>query len=170
MTFKLAPAATLCLAMACAPESGPNAQSPEQRAMAAERQADGTCQAREDVPAIYEQVPGQVQVVQAERAADGTVIRAPIYRNATVPKVVRPRGELRFAAPCPETMTTEFISPLQRALLARGYYTDRITGRKDTNTVAAVRRYQSDNGLESGHLSLETARALGIVAVALPES
>ncbi len=165
MTFKLATAAALCLVAACTPRTGPGMPGPEQQPMAAERQADGTCQAREVVPAIYEQVPGQVQVVQAERAADGTVIRPPIYRNATVPQVVRPRGELRFETPCPETMKPEFIATLQRALLARGYYTAAITGRLDQATVASVRRYQSDNGMDSGHLSIETARELGIVAV-----
>ncbi|WP_146587598.1 peptidoglycan-binding domain-containing protein [Puniceibacterium confluentis] len=168
MIIRLAPAAALCLVVACAPQGGPGASGPEQAALAAERRSDGSCQAREIVPAIYEQVPGQVQVVQAERAADGTVIRPPIYRNATVPKIVRPRGEIRFEVPCPETMTPEFIATLQRALLARGYYTAAITGRMDSATVAAVRRYQSGRGLDSGHLALDTARDLGLVAVALP--
>ena len=34
------------------------------------------------------------QVVQAEIAEDGTVLRPPIYRNTSVPKIVRPRVTL----------------------------------------------------------------------------
>lgn len=135
-----------------------------------ERMSDGTCQAREVVPAIYEEVMGEVQVVQAEIAEDGTVIRPPIYRNATVPRVVTPRREIRFQVPCPEEMTPEFIGTVQRALLARGYYRGIITRRMDAATVEAVRRYQSERGLPSGHLALDTAQELGLIAIDLPES
>lgn len=133
------------------------------------RAADGTCRAREVVPAIYEHVMGEVQVVQAEIAEDGTVIRPPIYRRAPVPRVVRPRDEMSFVAPCPEQQTPEFIASLQRALAARGYFAGNVTGVMDAPTAAAVRKYQSERGLESGQVSLETARALGLAAVELPE-
>lgn len=163
MTRKDALMAALLLTCACAPAG----QDRETAAMATTQDPDGTCWAREVIPAIYQQVPGQVQVVQAELAADGTVIRPPIYRNATVPKVVRPRGEIRFQAPCPARMTPDFIASVQRALGARGYYSGPISARMDADTVAAIRRFQSERGLASGQLSLDTARDLGLVAVEL---
>ena len=131
---------------------------------------DGHCYAAEPIPAVYEQVPGQVQVIQAEIAPDGTVIRPPIYRNATVPKLVRERSETRFKAPCPDQITPSFISSLQRALLARGYYSGEVTGSWTGGTRAALRRYQAERGLDSEQVSLDTARELGLSAVDLPES
>ncbi|WGW02280.1 peptidoglycan-binding domain-containing protein [Tropicibacter oceani] len=124
-----------------------------------------SCWAREATPAVYEQVMGEVQVVQAEIAPDGTVLRPPIYRKAPVPRVVRPRAEIKFEAPCPEQLTPEFISSLQRALAARGYFAGNVTGRLDAPTAAALRKYQEERGLASAQLSLETARSLGLVAV-----
>ncbi|SFD49836.1 peptidoglycan-binding domain-containing protein [Roseivivax sediminis] len=129
----------------------------------------GNCFALEPIPAIYEQVPGQVQVVQAEIAEDGTVIRPPIYRNATVPRVVRPRGQMRFEVPCPDRLTPEFVSSVQRALEVRGLYAGPVSGRIGDATRAAIRAYQSERGLESDRLSLETARSLGLIEVELPE-
>jgi hypothetical protein len=163
-------AAGLLLGAACTPSQTVSRNAAEAQALATTQDSNGTCWAREITPAIYEQVPGQVQVVQAELDPSGRVIRPPVYRNATVPRIVKPRGELRFRAPCPDQMTPEFIASVQRALLARGYYRGAVTGRMDTETVAAVRRYQSENGLDSGHLSLDTARGLGLVAVDLTES
>lgn len=129
---------------------------------------DGTCRASDLRPAIYEHVMGEVQVVQAEIAEDGTVVRPPIYRKAPVPRLVRERGEITFEAPCPEQMTVEFIASVQRALAARGYFSGNVSGALDAPTTAAIRTYQSERGLNSAQLSLETARALGLVAVELP--
>ncbi|KUF12246.1 peptidoglycan-binding domain-containing protein [Pseudoponticoccus marisrubri] len=131
--------------------------------------ADGTCRAREATPAVYEHVMGEVQVVQAEIAEDGTVLRAPVYRRAPVPRIVRPRGEFTFEAPCPEVMTQEFIASVQRALAARGYFAGNVNGQLDAPTATAIGKYQTERGLESDQLSLETARALGLIAVELPQ-
>ncbi|KMK67980.1 putative peptidoglycan binding protein [Puniceibacterium sp. IMCC21224] len=155
--------AALTFVGACAPAD--MATRAEMQAVAVEHAPDGSCFAREVTPAVYEQVPGQVQVVQAEYTSDGTMTRPPIYRNASVPRIVRPRGEIRFAAPCPAQMTPEVISSLQRALAARGYFNGTATGRMDATTVDAVRRFQTDRGLKSAHLSLETTRTLGLIAV-----
>lgn len=157
--------ALLVLLAACAAPQLPEDEAP----LPTETAADGSCWAREHVPAIYEQVAGEVLVVQAEIAEDGTVLRAPIYRRTQVPKLVRPRGELRFEAPCPAQMTPEFIASVQRALAARGHFAGSVTGEMDAPTRAALRRYQSARGLDSGQLSLETAKALGLVAVDLAD-
>ncbi|WP_240705206.1 peptidoglycan-binding domain-containing protein [Pacificoceanicola onchidii] len=127
--------------------------------------ASRVCRAREQTPAVYEQVMGEVQVVQAVLAPDGTVLRPPVYRKGPVPRIVRPRAEISFEAPCPEQMTPDFVASLQRALGARGYFAGNVTGQMDAPTAAALKRYQAERGLDSAQLSLETARALGLVAV-----
>jgi hypothetical protein len=164
----LMPAAFLALVACTSPTETPDETADAGAVADGTRQPDGICRARETIPAIYEQVMGEVQVVQAEIAEDGTVIRPPIYRRAPVPRIVRPRNSITFEAPCPDTMTPDFVASLQRALAARGHYAGTITGRLDAPTAAAIRDYQSERGLDSAQVSLETARALGLVAVALP--
>lgn len=125
----------------------------------------GRCWATEPVPAIYEQVGGEILVIPAETAPDGTVLRAPVYRRAMVPRLVRPRGEIRFETPCPALLTPGFVASLQRALAARGYYVGAPTGRMDAPTRSAVGQYQARHGLDSDQLSVETARDMGLIAV-----
>ena len=129
----LSAGALLALA-ACASATGPAPENAT-RAVAvpisppalAERTAHGTCRTREVTPAVYEQVMGEVQVVQAQIADDGTVLNPPIYRRAPVPRLVRARSEISFEAPCPEVLTPEFIASLQRALAVRGYFAGNVT-------------------------------------------
>lgn len=166
MTRFFAPLSALALLAACS-TSQPvtRAATPMGPPPMPEADASGNCWARETTPAVYEQVMGEVQVVQAEIAEDGTVIRPPIYRKAPVARVVTPRGEMKFEAPCPPYFTPEFIASLQRALAVRGYFHGNVTGALDAPTTAAVKKYQSERGLISGQLSLETARSLGLIAV-----
>ena len=129
---------------------------------------DGSCHGSAQIPAIYEQVIGEIEVIQAEIAPDGTVLRPPVYRRAPVPRLVRPRTQMRFETPCPDQVTPDFIASLQRALRARDYYSGAITGTMTPQTTTAIRHYQSERGLESGQVSLQTARALGLIEVQLP--
>ncbi|CUH76166.1 peptidoglycan-binding domain-containing protein [Tropicibacter naphthalenivorans] len=165
-----APLIAMALVAACsAPEPVSRASTPEPQPVGpppmATPSGDGGCIAHEITPAVYEQVMGEVQVIQAEIAPDGTVVRPPVYRKAPVPRIVRPRAQITFDAPCPEQLTPEFIASIQRALGARGYFSGNVTGMLDAPTTAAIRRYQSDRGLNSAQLSLETARGLGLIAV-----
>src|ERR1700757_2580545 len=53
------------------------------------------------------------------------------------------------------------IADVQRALKEQGFYYGEITGQKDADTVAAIRRYQIRNGLEiNGELNEETLRSI----------
>src|SRR2546426_3692686 len=55
----------------------------------------------------------------------------------------------------------EAIASVQRALKNQGFYYGEITGRKDADTTAAIRRYQIRNGLKiTGELDTETQRSL----------
>ncbi len=58
----------------------------------------------------------------------------------------------------------ETIASAQRALKNQGFYYGEITGRKDADTSAAIRRYQIRNGLKiTGELDSETQRSLRVM-------
>ena len=123
------------------------------------------CFASEPIPAVYEQVMGEIRVVPPHVGPDG-YFNPPVYRRTAVAREVRPREDRSFEAPCPAEITRDFVAALQRALAARGFYAGAPTGRLDPPTRAAIRRYQADRGLDSAKLSIETARSLGAIAVA----
>jgi hypothetical protein len=75
--------------------------------------------------------------------------------------------EVAFRVPCPEQVTTEFLSTLQRALAVRGYYDGAVTGRADAATRAAVQAFQREHGFNSPILTLETAQRLGLVPITI---
>ena len=53
------------------------------------------------------------------------------------------------------------ISEVQQSLKDQGYYYGQITGQKDADTSAAIRRYQIRNGLEiTGDLNEETLKSI----------
>ena len=54
------------------------------------------------------------------------------------------------------------IAAMQQALQVRGYYAGPIDGLYTDKTSEALLRFQKDNKMASGQLTLETARALGI--------
>ncbi|HJX98611.1 MAG TPA: peptidoglycan-binding domain-containing protein [Chthoniobacterales bacterium] len=55
------------------------------------------------------------------------------------------------------------VESAQQALKDEGFYYGEVTGAKDTDTTAAIRRYQIRNGLQiTGDLNEETLKALGI--------
>jgi peptidoglycan hydrolase-like protein with peptidoglycan-binding domain len=55
------------------------------------------------------------------------------------------------------------IASVQQALKDQGFYYGEITGTKDADTTAAIRRYQIRNGLKiTGELSPETEKSLGL--------
>ncbi|WP_428925958.1 peptidoglycan-binding domain-containing protein [Marinibacterium sp. SX1] len=127
-----------------------------------------TCWHRIVTPAVVETVTAHVLLQPTEVMADGTVTRPAIYKTETRQQIVREREETWFETPCPEDMTPEFIASLQRALRVRGFYIAPVTGQMDSATRNAVSRYQARDGLDSGILSLKSARDLGLVSV-LPQ-
>lgn len=55
------------------------------------------------------------------------------------------------------------IASVQQTLKDQGFYYGEITGTKDADTVAAIRRYQIRNGLQiTGELNAETQKSLGL--------
>lgn len=124
-----------------------------------------TCWGRNLTPAVVETVTEQIVVRPAEIGADGTVLQPASYRTETRQDIVRERREDWFESPCAARQDPEFIASLQRALAAREIYDGPVTGQMDRRTQEAVRRYQATNGLNSGILSMDAARNLGLVAL-----
>jgi len=129
----------------------------------------GTCWDTVIIPARVETVTEQVMVSPALDAVDGAGTQPAVFATETRQEITRPRKESYFETPCPDAMTPEYVSSLQRALAARGLYEGRITATLDAKTRAAVRRYQTDIGIDSASLSLRAARSLGLSAVNLPD-
>src|SRR5256884_9504672 len=58
---------------------------------------------------------------------------------------------------------------VQQALKDQGFYYGEITGKKDADTTAAIRRYQIRNGLQiTGELNAETQKSLGVKGTVSP--
>lgn len=171
-------AAALLLA-ACAPRPPELPATVAQSTLAAEilrtrddmppKGPEGACWAKDSSPAVIETVTEQVQITPETRAEDGTVTAPATYRTKTNTRMVRDRQTVWFRSPCPIDMTPDFIASLQRALKARGYYLAPLTGTLDLATTDALRRYQTERGLDSRQLSLGAARELGLVATDLAD-
>ena len=128
--------------------------------------ADPTaCWGKVSTPATIETVTRRILVQPAQVSTDGRVQAPPVYKDETRQEVIVPRRETWFETPCPRDLTPEFVSSLQRALLARNYYNGPVTGMLDARTRRAVKRYQVDQGLDSAILSIAAARKLGLWAV-----
>lgn len=125
----------------------------------------GACYGKEIAPAVIETVTEHVVLRAANYADDGTLISPAAYRTETVQKILREREDIWFKTPCSDVRVGDFTASLQRALKARGHYIGRISGDLDGRTRRAIRKYQVDLGLDSGTLSLASARRLGLVAV-----
>ena len=128
--------------------------------------AAGTCWGKTVSPAVVQTVTNQVQTKPAIVNADGTIGAPPKYRTETSQEIVSRRTDNWFETPCQEALTPELISTLQRALFVRGLYAGSINGELNADTRAAVQRLQRTAGPDSPVLTLDTARRLGLIAVA----
>lgn len=84
-------------------------------------------------------------------------------------------NRISYAAAAALLMSASFVSAdtsteqVQRTLKEQGFYYGEITGQLDTDTAAAVRRYQIRNGLKvTGELDAETRKSLGVSAATSP--
>lgn len=124
-----------------------------------------SCWGKTSSPAVVETVSRTVLVQPAQISSDGRVQAPPIYKEETKAAVIKPRQNTWFEVPCADQLTPDFVSSLQRALDARGYYRGPVSGELDARTRDAVRRYQKDQGLKQKTLTVAGARTLGLIAV-----
>jgi hypothetical protein len=155
------------LLMGC--QDGMGFVGPPPTELSFERDAAGRCFVRDTSPAVISVVTQQQLVAPAVLGPNGEVIQPAIYRNVDQPEVQEIRDELLFEALCPERLTPDLVSTLQRALRARGHYRGQITGMMNNATRRAIRDYQRPLGHDSVALSIESARGLGIILVDLAD-
>lgn len=117
-------------------------------------------------PARIETVTQQVMVRPPIKDTNGLILSPGVFASETRQNIISPRQETFFQAPCPQDMTKDYIASLQRALQVRNLYDGPISGIWNSDTREAVRAYQAPLGVDSGALSLEAARKLGISEVA----
>jgi hypothetical protein len=139
------------------------------RAAKPDAPAPGECWDTDIIPAVIETVTEQSLVSPEQRDAAGQVTQPATYKSVTKLRMVQNRSDVWFRVPCPETEDADFWASVQRALKARGYYLRDLTGQNDPDTADAVRRFQSERGLDSPILSLAAAREMGLIAVPLSE-
>ncbi len=153
---------TLAMVAACVPAD----PEPVNRMSAPQETGPEVCVARIVTPAILETVTDVLMVDPPEQASDGTQVAPGQFRTQTYTKVVAPRRETPFEAPCPVTQEDpDFVMQVQRALAVRGLYAGPVHGLYDVPTRAAVEAFQTPLGYESGTLSTEAAKVLGLVAL-----
>lgn len=131
--------------------------------------APGTCWGRDATQAKTETVTQPKLVKPAQVQADGTLIQPPVYKTETHERVIAPGRETWFEVPCASDVTADFVASVQRALAARGLFFGSVSGEMDSETRAAIRRFQKPQGLNSDILSLAAARQLGLAAGAEPQ-
>jgi hypothetical protein len=112
------------------------------------------------IPAVYRtevirtvQRPGKVKVVT----------HPAVYRTVERPALVKPAGEGWALVVCGGIIHPAFMARVQEALIAAGYDAGVPDGIGHGQTYEALRQYQRDRGLAQGQLTVESARALGVL-------
>ncbi|MGV8984994.1 MAG: peptidoglycan-binding domain-containing protein [Cypionkella sp.] len=126
-------------------------------------QPEGACWGHDTIPAVIETVTDTVLDKPELRDASGKVTRPASYNSFAKQRILHDQQEVYIRTPCYNQLTPDTILTLQRALKARGYYLQPLTGELDPATLLAVRRYQADHGLDTPVLSRKAALALGLV-------
>lgn len=152
-----------------APEKADLSKGVIRNKAAAPKGKAGECWATDTTPAVIETVSEQVEATPAKTDANGKVVTPATYATETHQRILRDRQAIHFRTPCPSEMTADFIASVQRALKARGFYLNRVTGDMDRATRDAIRRFQEPLGLNSSILSLAGAKTLGLVRTELDE-
>lgn len=112
------------------------------------------------IPAVY-----RTEVVRTvQRPGKVRVITHPaVVRTVDKPVLVRPAGEAWALVVCGGELHPAFMARVQEALIASGYDAGPPDGTGNPRTYAALRQYQRDRGLAQGQLTVESARALGVL-------
>ncbi len=137
---------------------------------------------RVEVPAVTRQVTHQV-VVQPEHVEERTI--PAVYEKRKVKEIVTPEHTETYTVPavyqdvqktrvtqaadavwrrvlCRRNASPGLITHIQQALAAKGYNPGAIDGHLGAQTVQAMQKFQADNNLPQGQISLESVKALGI--------
>lgn len=113
----------------------------------------------EKLAAVYEEVP--VQKLVSNAVITKTPIPAKNQSFTKTTKVANARLEWRPVM-CETNLNSEIISSIQRALGDKGYDTGATPGVIDKEMFTAVEKFQQDENLPQGGLTISTIEALGV--------
>lgn len=137
---------------------------------------------RVEIPAVTREVTRQV-VVEPEHVEEHTIpavvekrrvkeVVTPEHTETyTVPAVYKDVEKTRATQPadavwrrvlCRRNASPALITHIQQALQAKGYNPGAVDGHLGAQTVQAMQKFQADNNLPQGQISLESVKALGI--------
>ena len=116
------------------------------------------------IPAVMEKRRVR-KVTQEARTETYTVPAA--YDDVTRERIVGAPEPVWREVICGKNTSTQKVMEVQRALAAKGYNPGPIDGQLGKQTVAAMQKFQADNGLPQGQPSVEAVQALGVPLVPL---
>ena len=106
------------------------------------------------------------RLVQSEkRNITGHLVSPAQYEITRTQTIIKPRSVTKIDAVCPEDMTPEFITSLQRAFQARELFSSTLTASMDMSTRRAILNFQTVRGVSSETVTKATAQALGLVVI-----
>ena len=106
------------------------------------------------------------RLVQSEkRNTTGHLVSPAQYEITRTQTIIKPRSVTKIDAVCPEDMTPEFITSLQRAFQARELFSSTLTASIDMSTRRAILNFQTVRGVSSETVTKATAQALGLVVI-----
>jgi hypothetical protein len=111
------------------------------------------------VPALYRDDVVS-RVVRRERVEITHI--APVYGTVQSHRIV-PGGEGWSPVVCGGPLSAPAMQRLQAALAQRGYDPGPVDGQGRPQTYEALRRFQMDNRMAAGQITVESARALGVI-------
>ena len=129
------------------------------------RRSSDQCYFEKIIPAeISTQV--EPRLVQSEkRNTTGHLVSPAQYEITRTQTIIKPRSVTKIDAVCPEDMTPEFITSLQRAFQARELFSSTLTASMDMSTRRAILNFQTVRGVSSETVTKATAQALGLVVI-----
>ena len=108
----------------------------------------------------------ETRLVQPEnRNTAGHLVSTSQYEITRTQTITKPRSVTKIDAVCPEDMTPEFISSLQRAFQARELFSSTLTGSMDMSTRRAILNFQTVRAVSSATVTKATAQELGLVLI-----
>lgn len=143
---------------------------------------------RTEIPAVTRQVTHKV-VVAPEHVEERTI--PAVYEKRTVKEVVQEEHKETYTVPavykdvektratgeaegvwrqvlCSRNADASLVMKVQRALAAKGYNPGPIDGHLGGQTASAMQKFQADNELPQGQMSVEAVKALGIDPILVP--
>ena len=106
------------------------------------------------------------RLIQSEkRNTTGHLVSPAQYEITRTQAIIKPRSVTKIDAVCPEDMTPDFITSLQRAFQARELFSSTLTASMDMSTRRAILNFQTVRGVSSETVTKATAQALGLVVI-----